>query len=282
MRIGGEIKQGYNSPEDWMQKVRSMGYSTVTAPVDSSAPASVIAEYKKAAEQMQVTFGEVGVWRNTLDPNEAVRKVAIEYAKKQLALADELGANCCVNIAGNYGEIWDGFSEANYTDEVYAMIVDSVREIIDAVKPVRTFYTLEPMPWMAPDSPEQYLQMIKDIDRKAFGVHLDYVNMISNPKRYVQSGAFIERCFSMLGPYIKSIHGKDVFMETEFTTLIHETMPGKGTLDYPRILKLVEALGEDTSFFVEHLPDEASYREATAFIRSSAEKAGIIVKKPLM
>lgn len=278
MRIGGEIKQGYADVEDWAQKVKSMGYSTVLAPIDSSTSPELVTQYKKVASDIDVVIGEVGVWVNCLDLDDKKRVRNMNYAKKQLALADELEARCCVNIAGNRGEIWDGFSQENYSDDTYALIVDSVREIIDAVKPKKSFYTLEPMPWMAPDSPEQYLQLIKDIDRKEFGVHLDFVNMICTPKRYVFRQQFVEECFKILGPYIKSIHGKDVVMQNVYTTVINEVMPGKGTLDYTKILPLVEKLGSDTPFFVEHLPDEKSYREATSYIRACADKAGIIVK----
>lgn len=279
MRLGGEIKQGYTDPEDWMRKVKDMRYSAAYAPVDSSAPADVIAAYKKQAELADLVMGEVGVWRNVLDTDDLRRAANMEYAKKQLALAEELNACCCVNIAGSRSEIWDGFDADNYSEDTYTLIVDSVREIIDAVKPKRTVYSLEPMPWMVPDSPEEYLKLIKDIDRKEFGVHLDFVNMISCPKRYVLSDAFIKECFDKLGPYIKSIHGKDVIMDNAYTTLIHEVMPGRGTLDYVKLLPYVEKLGPDTPFFAEHLPDEASYREATGYIRKCAEKAGIRIKE---
>jgi hypothetical protein len=76
--------------------------------------------------------------------------------------------------------------------------------------------------------------LIRDVDRQTFAVHLDYINMINCPKRYVFCDDFIEECFTTLGPYIKSIHGKDVLMERAYTTLIHETMPGKGVINYQR------------------------------------------------
>ena len=158
------------------------------------------------------------------------------------------------------------------------MVVDSIREIIDAVRPKHTFYTIEPMPWMVPDSPEQYLGLIEDVDRKAFGVHLDFVNMINCPARYVNSTEFIRHCFELLGPYIKSIHGKDVLMETAYTTLIHEVMPGTGTLDYTEILPMVEKLSPDMPFFVEHLPDFCTYKQAADYIRECAGKAGVAVR----
>jgi len=64
-------------------------------------------------------------------------------------------------------------------------------------------------------------------------------------------------------------------MEQAYTTIIHETMPGKGTLDYQKILVMVERLGTDMPLFVEHLPDYESYRQAAAYVRSQAESAGI-------
>ena len=135
-----------------------------------------------------------------------------------------------------------------------------------------------PMPWVLPDSPEQYLKLIEDVDRPEFAVHLDFVNMINCPERYCRSTEFVQHCFTLLGPHIKSIHGKDSIMEQAYTTIIHETMPGKGTLDYPKILAMVEKLGPDTPLFVEHLPDFETYREAAAYVRSQAENAGIFVK----
>jgi len=278
MRIGGEIKRPYSSPEEWIELVRQMRYSAVLAPIDCSAPGDVRRMYKECAQANDVVIGEVGVWRNTLAQDDEQRKQAMDYAKAQLQLADELGACCCVNIAGNRGEgSWDGFSAINYSEDTFALIVDMVREIIDAVKPKNTFYSLEPMPWMTPDSPEEYLRLIKAVDRPAFAVHLDYVNMISSPRRYLDSAGFIAECFRLLGPYIKSIHAKDVVMDNAYTTLIHEVMPGKGVLDYTRILPLAEALGKDIPVFVEHLPDWDSYYEAASYIRANAQKAGIEV-----
>lgn len=278
MRIGGELKAEYSNPEEWIALVKQMRYSAVLSPVDCTASQSLRDEYRRCAQANDVVIGEVGVWRNTLSPDDNVRREATEYAKNQLALADELSASCCVNIAGNRGEVWDGFSVGNYSEDTYALIVDMVRDIIDSVRPVRTFYTLEPMPWMMPDSPQTYLRLIKDIDRKAFGVHLDYVNMLSSPYRYVNNAAFIAECFELLGPYIRSIHAKDAYMENGYTTLIHEVMPGKGVLDYVKILPLVESLGTDMTLFVEHLPDREAYAQACAFIRAEGEKAGVNIK----
>ena len=122
------------------------------------------------------------------------------------------------------------------------------------------------MPWMIPDSPDSYLKLIKDIDRKAFGVHLAFTNMINSTMRFLKSDEFIEECFNKLGPYIKSIHAKDVIMEKELPCVIREVMPGKGMLNYRKIVHLIDKLGEDIPVFVEHLDTHEEYLEASSFI----------------
>lgn len=277
MRIGGDIKKSYSNPEEWIKLVKEYRYSAVTVPVGHDAPKETIAAYVQAARENDIIIGEVGIWRNPLSTDPVKAKEGLEYCKQRLALAEEIGANCCVNIAGARGELWDGFYKENYSKQVYTMIVDITREIIDSVNPKRTFFTLEPMPWMVPDSPDSYLKLIKDIDRKSFAVHLDYTNMINCPERYLKRELFIEECFYKLGPYIKSIHAKDVIMEKALPSVIREVAPGKGAIDFRKIVHLCEKLGKDIPVFVEHLESHEEYIQAAGYIRRTAEKEGIFV-----
>lgn len=275
MRIGGAIEKPYKNANEWVQLVNELGYRAVLAPIDYRANEEEKKAYLKCIQENDLIIGEVGVWKNIISINPDEQKVAMEYCKTQLDFADEIDAKCCVNITGSRGDIWDGCYAENYSRDTYALIVDSIREVIDAVKPKRTFYTIEPMPWMVPDSPDEYLQLINDVDRKAFGVHLDFVNMINSPKKYLFCDEFIEECFTKLGPYIKSIHGKDSIMENAYTTVIRETMPGKGKINYQKVAMLCESLGPDTPLFVEHLPDFDSYKRAAAYVREQAALAGV-------
>ncbi len=275
MRIGGGIERPYQNPQEWYQLVEELGYRAVLAPIDYKASKAEKESYLECIKDHDLVLGEVGAWSNPVSINDEERKTAILYCQNQLALAEELGANCCVNIAGSRGDAWDGFCPENYTKDTYALIVDTVREIIDAVNPVYTSYTLEPMPWMVPSSVEENLQLIRDVDRKSFGVHFDLTNMINCPERYVNREAFIENCFAKLSPYIKSVHVKDVIMENHLPCVIREVMPGKGGIDFQKVVKLCESLGSNTTVYVEHLPDFESYKEAAAYVRQQAIEAGV-------
>ena len=80
------------------------------------------------------------------DPVDAA--AALKKCKDSLTLADRIGACCCVNIAGSCRKNCDGPEAADLTEETFDRIVSVVRDIIDTVKPMRSFYTLETMPWI--------------------------------------------------------------------------------------------------------------------------------------
>jgi sugar phosphate isomerase/epimerase len=191
-----------------------------------------------------------------------------------LHLADRIGARCCVNIAGSRGELWDGPSEKNFTDETFDMIVETTRGIIDDVKPTRTYFTLETMPWAYPDSPDSYLRLFKAIDRERFAVHLDPVNLVCSPQRYYGNGDLIRECFAKLGPYIKSCHGKDILLQVKLTTHLDEVRPGLGGLDYATFLKELSKR-PSVPLMLEHLPNAEEYRLAAEYVRGVGKKAGI-------
>lgn len=262
MRLGINDNLGHNNPEEWISIIRKYQLRAAIAPMTKETPLEERKEYLRLAEENDIVIGEVGVWENVMDLDPEKRKASIEYSKEQLAFADEIGACCCVNIAGAPGEIWDGYYPENYSQETYAAIVDVTREIIDAVKPVRTFFTLEPMYWMHPDSPEGYLQLIKDVDRKQFGVHMDYANMINGFEKYHNCEAFIEKCFKLLGAHIKSVHAKDVILKPVPPVCINETLPGTGRVDFKQVFRLSHEISKDMPVFAEHLGEMALYEKA--------------------
>jgi sugar phosphate isomerase/epimerase len=266
MRLGGPLFKSWETPQQWTQCVIDSGYRAAYCPVDSSAEDERIREFHKAASQADIVIAEVGAWSNPMHPDESERKKAVEKCKQQLDLADRIQACCCVNIAGSCSEIWDGPSPENFTSETFDRVVDVVRSIIDEVNPSYTYYTLETMPWMFPDSPDSYLDLVKAINRKQFAVHLDPVNLICSPQRYYNTTEILKECFEKLGRYIKSCHAKDILLHPRLTTHLDEVQPGLGNLDYVTFIQEVNQLNPDLPVMLEHLETEIQYEQAKAFI----------------
>ena len=280
MRLGGGVVGAHSNPTEYLALVKELGYSAVIFPLDSSAPKEKIDSYLSSIRDAGLLIGEVGFWKNVMSTNSYEREQALDYAKRQLELAEYVGANCCVNIAGSCGSRWDGYDPYQGTQEYYDRVVETTQAIIDSVSPEHTAYSLEPMPWMPPESPEAYLQLIRDIDRKGFKAHLDYCNMINSLDRYRNSSAFIEHCFDVLGEHIVSIHAKDVYLiDSKLPLCITEIQPGEGSIDLKLVLKRAHGLGDDIPVFIEHLPNHDTYLAASRTMHALAQEAGVPVKQ---
>lgn len=223
-----------------------------------------------------ITIAEVDAWSNPISPDTAEATAAINKCIDSLVLADEIGASCCVNISGSRNpEYWAGPHKDNLSDAVFDLVVETTRKIIDAVKPTKTYFVLEAMPWSFPDSPDSYLRLMKAIDRKQFGVHLDPVNMITSVRQYFNNGAYIKEMFTKLGPHIKSCHAKDIILrEDNLIPQMDEVRIGLGTLDYATYLTELARL-KDVPLIMEHLKSSEEYDEAAAQIRGVAGMVGV-------
>lgn len=270
MKLGIGTTLDHNSPEEWADTLVDMGCSTAVSPFDCNAPQTLKREYLAQANSHALSIGEVGVWNNVMSTSQYERETNIVYAQQQLALAEEIGARCCVNISGNAGSGgWDQYSENNYRPETYDLIVETTQNIIDAVNPQHTSYAIECMPWMIPDSPEQYLQLIADVNRPAFAVHLDYTNMLNGMQRWRNKDNFIKHCFDLLGSSIVSVHVKDVQLLADLPTSIVEVQPGTGGIDFNLVFRQIAKLPEETTVFVEHLPNTDAYTQAMKYVNET-------------
>jgi sugar phosphate isomerase/epimerase len=278
MRLGGPVYEGQDSPEGWIAALRRLGYSAAYCPIGSDQDEATVQAYAAAAAKADIVIAEVGAWSNPISTDEAVRHAAIAKCQEGLALADRIGARCCVNIAGSRGAQWDGPHPDNLSDDTFDLIVVTVREIIDAVRPQRTFYTLETMPWVFPDSVESYLRLIRAIDRKQFGVHLDPVNLICSPQLFYANGDLIRDCCARLGPHIQSCHAKDITLASKLTVHLDEARPGLGGIDFGAYLEALDQLDPNLPLMIEHLPTATEYELAAEHIRSVARERGVSIR----
>ena len=268
MKLGIAMALTHKNAEEWAKKHCELGLSSVVFPCSHTEKTAVIDSYVDAAKEYGLTIAEVGAWKNLLSPDGKEQKINFDYCKNQLELADYVEACCCVNISGAKGRVWDGGYKDNYSQKTYEEIIETVQRLVDSVNPQKTFYTLEPMPWMHPDSPEDYLKMIKDINRKAFGVHLDIVNMISTPQRYLFNEQFTTEAISLLGKYTKSCHIKDVLLENRLTVTLKEVLCGKGGFNLKNYIDRLDELDENMPVIIEHLNSEEEYLEGIQYINS--------------
>ncbi len=276
MRLGLSSPLAHENAKEWASRMKELECGCVNFPVDYTCPEEKIADYVDAARDAGLVIAEVGIWRNVFAIDPVERAAARERAVGQLRLADQIGAGCCVNIAGTWGgPIWDGGYRENFSPECWEETVRYIRELIDEVRPRHTHYSVEPMPWMIPTGPDECIRLKESVDREAFAIHLDVVNMINCPQRYFFSDEFLEECFDRLGPFIDSCHLKDIRLRHELTFQLEETSCGKGTLNIEKYLSLMDQYNPDMPVIIEHLNTDEEYRSSLSYVKSRLLKAGI-------
>jgi sugar phosphate isomerase/epimerase len=274
IRLGGPIFLKSDDPRELAREHKRLGYSAALCPRANASDSARVREIEQAFAAEDVVLAEVGAWTNMLDPDSAKRRANMEYVTERLALAEAVGARCCVNIAGTFaaarGPHPDDLSQ-NYFDAT----VENCRRLLDDVKPKRTKLTIEMMSWCLPDGPDAYLKLLKAVDRQGLGVHLDPCNGINSATRYYHNAEFIAECVQKLGPWIVSCHAKDLDMLPESNIHLMEVIPGRGKVDYRAYLGALSKLGRDVPLLLEHLKTAAEYEEGATYIRKIATGIGI-------
>ncbi len=272
MRLGISSSLNKSSAAEWAKAMRELGCKSVVFPLNCSAPDELVDEYVSEAKKNDLVIAEVGVWRNAISLDDNERESSLKYSIEQLKLADRIGANCCVNITGSTGKRWDGAYKENFSKETWDRSVEMIQRVIDEAAPVNTYFSIEPMPWMVPSSPEEYLKLIEDVNRDKFGVHMDIINMINRPERYFFCEDFLDHTFELLGDKIKSCHLKDVQLLEDFTFQLRECACGEGSFNLEHYAKLAHKVNPDMPMILEHLAGDEDYVASMEYVKKRLAK----------
>ena len=276
IRLGGPAFADTQDPDALARAHRKLGYSAAYCPNVSLDDAGKIRAYAEAFARQDVVIAEVGRWVNLLDSDPEKRRLNLQVVTDGLALAEAIGARCCVDIAGSFSpESWFGPHPQNLSRQHFDASVENARKIIDAVKPRRTTFCYEVMGWSWPDSPDHYLKMIKAIDRKAFSVHLDPCNLVNCPEKFYDTTQLLNECFDKLGKWIASCHAKDLTWDVEMNVHFREVAAGKGSLDYVTYLRRLSQLPQSPPLMLEHLSTAEDYTGAREHILDVGRNTGL-------
>lgn len=266
MRLGMNYELKSSSPVKWAEELKALGVRATSFPLDYHADFKTIDAYKQAADDYDIMIAEVGAWSNPVSPNKKEAKQAFEKCVEQLKLADHIGAKCCANISGSAGEIWDGAYFENYDPDFYARMVEKTQEIIEKAAPEKTYYAIEPMPWMVPTCPDEYLKLIKDVGSDRMAVHLDMVNWMNSFERVFFQQKFMDEVFDKLHGLIVSCHFKDFVLQQKLTFQVKETSVGKGMFDLDYYVKKVNEEDPDLPLMIEHLSSKNAYLRSMKYV----------------
>ena len=284
-RYGVDYK---GDPEAYVRQYVEEGYRAIYAPELKPGDPAIKALVKAVADAGLV-IGEAGAWRNLVAHDEAKRRANLQYAVDTLAAADEMGVVACVafhGTVGHPGDPWqlsDNYDYGPHPDNLgeagFQRMIDTARYVIDTVKPKRTKFSLEMVPWLITGTPQEYHRLILAVDRPQFAAHIDAANMITSPQFYFDTPRMLREGFALLAPYVVSAHAKDIVMQGgpgRISFHMDEVPPGEGMLDYRAYLRELNALGRDVPLMLEHF-DKPEYDRGRDHIRKDGREIGVEV-----
>jgi len=235
LRLGLIIGIG-KDPDSAMAKIHDLGLPTCQVFVDEIEPelASRLrrALDKHGIEATSLVVGGPGkeVWdfyqgplTIGLVPRET-RGARIAHIKR----ASDVGKQCGIDAIQTHC----GFIPENPNDTVYKETVAAMREVAGYCKRNGQNFRYE----TGQETPVTLVRAIQDVGLDNQGVNFDLANLILYGK------ANPVDAIDLLGPYVQGIHAKDGLWPTNPRELGQEVPIGKGTVDFPRIIKRLKEL----------------------------------------
>src|SRR5512133_3582568 len=132
VRLGGPVFLKSDDPRELAREHRRLGYSAGYCPKAKAEDTARVREIASAFAAENVAIAEVGAWVNMLDPDPEKRRANLRTVTERLALAEGVGARCCVDIAGSFHpKIWYGPHPRNMSQEFFDATVENCRRVID-------------------------------------------------------------------------------------------------------------------------------------------------------
>jgi sugar phosphate isomerase/epimerase len=123
------------------------------------------------------------------------------------------------------------------------------------------------------ESPETAGALLRSVASPALRFNLDVVNFVDGVDTAYDASGLVARLFEQVGAFIQATHLKDVEVEERLVVHIEETLPGRGLLDLPGLLRQLREARPQGWLIIEHLREE-ELPEAVAAVRRAAEAVG--------
>ena len=147
LRLGGPVWVDGDDPEVRARAHREKGYRAGYCPdIPLDDTERIEATESRPSPGTTSSSPRSAAGCNLLDADPAERRKNLQTVTDGLALAEAVGARCCVDIAGSFNpDSWFGPHPDNLSERFFDAAVENARKIIDAVKPTRTTFCYEMM-----------------------------------------------------------------------------------------------------------------------------------------
>jgi sugar phosphate isomerase/epimerase len=228
----------------------------------------------------------LGCYINPIHPVPEERRRSLDRFKAYLRAAPDLGCGIVATETGSLNADCS-FNPGNRDEAPFEELVASVSELAEEAERRGVTLCVEGVVRHVAHSPRRLADLVGRVGSPALAFLLDPVNYL-DASNYENRQRIIEEAFALFGPRIRVLHAKDLLPGDGIVSRgaageapdgipgARIVPPGKGLLDYGRILALLEAANPAADILIEDLRpgDMAAARDHLARTLSVLHSSG--------
>lgn len=239
---------------------------------DGGIDAAFAARAASAFAKRGVRISVLGCYINPIHPDPGERRRSLDRFKAYLRAAPDLGCGIVATETGSLNADCS-FNPGNGGGAPFEELAASVSELAGEAERRGVTFCVEGVVRHVAHSPRRLADLVARVGSPALAFLLDPVNYLDECN-YEDRARIIDEAFALFGPRIRVLHAKDLLPAAaagdaspgsrgapaarprDEGAAPRIVPPGKGILDYPRILARLEAANPSADILIEDLRPE--------------------------
>jgi sugar phosphate isomerase/epimerase len=213
----------------------------------------------------RLTMAALSGTYNMIDPDPQARALGAEGLSRVIGLAPSLGTHLVTLCTGSRdpGSMWQKHP-GNDTPEAWADLLVQMEKALTVAEKHGVTLGVEPEVGNTINSVEKARRLLDEIRSPQLKIVMDGANIFQRGQ-LPKMRQVLDQAFELLGSEIALAHAKDLDQDGE----AGHVAAGRGRLDYPYYMELLEASGFEGSIIL-HALKPAEAKDRLAFVRGVA------------
>lgn len=255
-----EIEQLAEILHDAGYEAAQLALPKAFAGIDSYADITLkhLERIRKAFEKWQVEIPVFGCYMDLGNPDDEVRKYAVDTMKMCLAYSKEVGAKV-LGTETAYPHL-----TREEKQQWYPYMLDSIKRVVEEAVRLDVKLAIEPVYWHPLENIEAVLDVMEQVkDEEHLRMIFDASNLLEFPD-ITDQDIYWSEWLACTGKYIEAMHIKDFYFDENHVYC--PTPLGKGAIDYRTISKWLHENRFDMYLLREEMNPEIAQADI-AFLR---------------
>lgn len=268
MKIGLRAHDyGRHKPEELIKQIREDGFEGIQLAMPKAIPGinshddptqELVEEIRKACVKHNVEVTVLGCYVEPSLLDDAERKIHVGRFLRTMDFMKTLDATCIGTETTNFN-----YPESQ-REEVYTILVDSVRQMVKKAEEIGVDVAIEPVSRHTLNTPELTARLLKDVPSERLKIIFDPVNLLSAENIKDQDNLW-DRSFEAFGDKICAVHIKGAKLNDQGELV--STSLRDSAVNYTKVINWLKKNKPEVTLLREEIKKEMA-KDDLEFIKS--------------